>query len=100
MDVGFGRLVDFGFNEPNLNASWQAAPNLVHKMEASFKVVVDLRSINTSTVSEAWSMPYLESELADFAEMKCPAALDLCNAYTQVPLDRYHTMHAASYLRR
>ena len=40
----------------------------------------DLRHVNENTVPVTWLLPHVESELADLAESKCFASIDVCQA--------------------
>lgn len=81
-------LVDMGFWQKDPLAEWHAAPLLVHKpnSRAKFRMTVDLRPVNSATVKEAWPMPNLDAEVADFSSSNCFAVLDFVFGYWQLPL--------------
>eukprot|EP00171_Calliarthron_tuberculosum_P004706 IDg4706t1 len=73
------------------------SPLLVPKdSPAKFRLTFDLRGVNARTVSNAWPMPHLDSELMDFSGSKCFASIDFTSAYWQLPLDEetaeYHSV--------
>lgn len=62
----------------NPNTSWQAAPLLGVKKTTKIRVIVDLGPVNSAKLSEIWSMPNKEAELAEFASCACFATIDFC----------------------
>lgn len=88
MDSYFQNLVEYGYIEPNPNASWQCAPHLIPKDKTRYRVTIDSWPVNPATIYKAWTMPNLEAELTDFGGKTCFAATDFCNDYWQIPLDR------------
>lgn len=87
LNSNIDELVKMGFLVPNINAEWQAAPLLVMKnSEAKFRMTVDLRPVNASTVKQAWPMPHIDSELFDFSGSSCFSVLNFVSGYWQLPV--------------
>jgi len=87
------QLKDMDFVTEMPTATWQAAPLLVPKSgSAKYRMTVDLRPINSSTVKEAWPMPNIDAEVQDFKGSKFFAQLDFVSGYWQLPVhpDSYH----------
>lgn len=81
------KLVEMGFLIPNPNTQWQSTPHLVPKQsKAHYRTTIDLRSVNTSTESQAWPMQNLEAEMQDFEGHECFASIDFVSVYWQLPL--------------
>ena len=72
------QLVKMGSLVPNPDAEWKAAPHIVPKPNSKvrFRMIIDLRPVNSVTTKTAWPMPHLDSEMQDFAGSKCVACLD------------------------
>ena len=67
-------------------AHWGSAPLLVAKgPPVYYRLTVDLRGVNSRTVTPVASMPH-DSELAELRGMQCFGNLDLCAGYWQLPL--------------
>lgn len=67
METYFQKLVEYENVEWDKNAPWQAPPHLVLKDKTEYRVAINLKPINAPTINEAWPMPNLEAELANFA---------------------------------
>lgn len=82
MDKYITKLQQFGMVNPNPTSSWAVAPLFVPKPPpANFRLTFDYRPINAVTVSMAWPMPHIESELMDVAGSAFFAKLDFCSGY-------------------
>ena len=84
------QAVEYGFMRENKNASWASPPLLIpkpkqEKGQKNYRVAFDLRAVNAVTIPQAWPLPHIDSELADFREKKCFAVIDFPSSYWQVP---------------
>lgn len=82
------KLLEMDFALVMPTASWQAAPLILPKPGSKYKyrLAIDLRPVNASTVKESWPMPHLDSEVMDFAGSTCFESLEFVSAYWQLPL--------------
>lgn len=66
------KLVETGFLIEHPSATWQAAPLRVLKPGSTgkYRLVIDLKPVNTSTIKEQWPLPHIEYKLEDFTEDK------------------------------
>lgn len=77
---------------PDSTVSWHAAQKMVKKTTSTGRIDIDLRPVNESTKGEAWLMPNLIAEIADFAGSQHFASIDFSNSLWKIPLapSAYH----------
>ncbi len=76
------QFVEFGMAKRNENAEWAAPPLLIPKPGTTkYRLKFDLRRVNQCTKPMVWPMPYLQSELLDFAGSTMFASIDLGAGY-------------------
>lgn len=82
------KLVEMGVFVETPTAAWQATHFWPKSGSKSiYCMAIDLGPVNSATVKETWPMPYIDSEVADFAGSSCFAVLDFISAYWQLALD-------------
>ncbi len=90
LEETFEHLVDKGILQKVESATWLSAPHLVAKPlkdgSQTFRLTIDLRSINLCTEPERQCVPTVEDELVKFAGCKYFSNLDLSNCFWQFPL--------------
>lgn len=71
--------------EPNINSRWAAPVHVIPKpgRPGEFRVVIDLRYINSVTIPTQWPMPDLEISLPKILGAKYFMTLDLLQGYWQ-----------------
>ena len=80
-------LLRLGLIRRNNTSQWACAPLLVPKDgPEQFRLTIDLRPVNRQTVPSSWPMPQIDAALAQLANDKCFANIDLCHGYWQMPL--------------
>ena len=80
-------LLQLGLVRRNNESRWACAPLIVPKKGPElFRFTVDLRPLNSQTITHAWPMPHLEAISAQLSEDICFATIDLCHCYWQFPV--------------
>lgn len=88
LDKYITKMSNMGFITLCLQASWQAAPDLVPKNSRSgFRTMIDLRPVKAAIKVEQWLSPIIEAELCDFNNSKYFASMDLVAGHWQCSLD-------------
>ncbi|ETV92996.1 hypothetical protein H310_12834 [Aphanomyces invadans] len=70
----------------NTGSRWATPPRIVPKKDGSYRMTVDLRSVNSRTEHLQWPMPQLEVALGFLTGSRFYLALDWFCGYWQLPL--------------
>lgn len=81
------KFQELGFIKLTTDDEWVSAPLIVPKPPPkNLQMVLDLRSINTVTMSMVWPIHILETEIGDIRESRCIAYIDFASSLWQLPL--------------
>jgi hypothetical protein len=82
-------LEELGLVYKNTGAEWASPPLILPKPGPDqYRMTVDLRVPNASTMPTAWPMPNLRNELYDLHGSEVFATLDFCQGYWQIRLHK------------
>lgn len=91
-------LLKLGFVIPTENPEWVSAPNIVPKKPpAMFRMALDYRPINASTIPIFWPMPDINGELSDVKGASSFCGVDFCSGYWQLPMAR-ESQHLLAFM--
>lgn len=79
------RMIELGVIEPS-NSSWSSPVTLVRK-ETKNRLCLDARKVNARTVKDAYPLPHIEGILSRLQETTYISAIDLKDAFWQIPLE-------------
>lgn len=68
------------------NSQWASPAFAVRKPDGSFRMVVDLRSVNIRSIPTYWPMPHLDSVVQRLCKSKYYISLDLFKGFWLMPL--------------
>lgn len=78
-------MIENDIIEPS-DSPWNSPLCLVKKPSGKFRVTLDMRVVNKSTISDAYGIPWISSILDKLRKAKYISTLDMKNGYWQVPL--------------
>lgn len=79
------RMLKLGVIEPS-NSSWSSPVTLVRK-ETKNRLCLDARKLNSRTIKDAYPLPHIEGILSRLQETRYISAIDLKDAFWQIPLE-------------
>lgn len=80
------RMLSLGVIEHS-NSSWSSPVTLVRK-ETKNRLCLDARKVNMRTIKDAYPLPHIEGILSRLQDTKYISAIDLKDAFWQIPLER------------
>ena len=69
------------------HSSWNSNNVLALKKDSTWRLCTDLRSLNSRTIKDSYSIPRLEDTLDKLAGAKFFSCIDLKNGYWQVEIE-------------
>lgn len=79
------RMLELGVIEESTSA-W-SSPVVLHRKPGKNRLCLDSRKLNSVTVGDAYPLPHIEGILSRLPKAKYITALDLKDAFWQIPLD-------------
>lgn len=86
-------MIKLGVIEPS--DSPYCSPVVLVKKDDSYRLCIDYRALNDTTVFDAEPMPTREENLDKFVDAKFISELDLCKGYWQIPMDPESKVYTA-----
>lgn len=86
IDKELDRMLNLGVIEPS-NSPWSSPVVVVTKSNGNTRLCLDSRKLNERTKKDAYPLPYISSILGRFVGTKYLSAIDLKDAFWQVPLE-------------
>lgn len=86
------RMISLGVIEPS-NSSWSSPVTLVRK-ETKIRLCLDARKVNLRTIKDAYPLPHIEGILSRLQDTKFTSAIDLKDAFWQIPLEEKDSIHS------
>lgn len=80
------RMLKIGVIEES-NSSWSSPVTLVRKVNKN-RLCLDARKLNSRTVKDAYPLPHIEGILSRLQETRFISAIDLKDAFWQIPLEK------------
>ena len=81
-------MLHLGLIKRNNQSEWAPAPLIVPKSgPEQFRFTVDLRSVNSQTVTFPWPMAHFKTVVSEITGDTTFATIDLFHGYWQIPLD-------------
>lgn len=80
------RMLKIGVIEES-NSSWSSPVTLVRKVNKN-RLCLDARKVNSRTIKDAYPLPHIEGILSRLQETKYISAIDLKDAFWQIPLEK------------
>ncbi|XP_055681849.1 uncharacterized protein LOC129789226 [Lutzomyia longipalpis] len=86
-DQELHRMEKLGVIKKCAKSPWRSAMTVTTKSNGKIRLCLDARALNKVTVKDTYPMPHLENILSNLGGTKYLSAIDLSDAYWQVPLD-------------
>uniref|UniRef100_A0A7G3ANC8 RNA-directed DNA polymerase n=1 Tax=Lutzomyia longipalpis TaxID=7200 RepID=A0A7G3ANC8_LUTLO len=86
-DEELHRMEKLGVIKKCAKSPWRSAMTVTTKANGKIRLCLDARALNKVTVKDTYPMPHLENILSNLGGTKYLSAIDLSDAYWQVPLD-------------
>lgn len=86
IDLELERMLSLGVIEPS-NSPWSSPIVVVSKENGKTRLCLDSRKLNERTKKDAYPLPYISGILGRFVGTKFLSAIDLKDAFWQVPLE-------------
>uniref|UniRef100_A0A1A9UDN4 Reverse transcriptase domain-containing protein n=1 Tax=Glossina austeni TaxID=7395 RepID=A0A1A9UDN4_GLOAU len=88
------QLLKNGHIEPS-NSPYSAPVVLVPKRSGEWRLCIDYRILNRTSIPDAYPLPKIEHILDKLREAKCISTIDLKHGYWQIPMDPHSKQYTA-----
>lgn len=80
-------MLKLGVIENYTRSEWNNPISLVRKANGAVRLCLDARTVNSLTVKDAYPLPLIDGLLSRLHQTKFISAIDLKDAFWQIPLD-------------